>query len=815
MARSEHSEPGSTNQGHGWSGVRQSRRVFVAIAIPVVTIPPTWSHPDLPPHRYYLGLPSSGLLCLGGQHMADITSALPPNSILLFDFRCPSHQCLGVTLQMAQIDTHIFQRDSLTWGPGPAWEGTVDEEGIDGKGRVLLSQQKLILSTLRYFRRVVPPKPALHLTTTSTAAPPSHARHSLAAGTYEALGKLGTICQGELPKSALALTKTVEIMSSSGEGDQLFFPTPLREQEVAAAIKALEASTAAAVAEARYGTRCRRIRVDSDKVAAFLMSAYITTLDGMDKSDPRVRARIPDTDLNRAQSVLYRRMSANLYSTKNPGEYYHIHGSLDADVTLEMLGLPKERPDLTDYHEIIDYIESAVQKHTVAELEALNAAHRQAGVPALTWEQFQATPHGRAIASLPPLTVRPNPDDDHATPPAPWPTPPAGSGPPYALSGIKVLELCRIIAGPTIGRSLAAHGAQVIKVTSPHLPDVPFFQLEVNTGKHTIHLDLRPPPAGVAETKDRSTFAALLADADVVIDGYRPGALARLGYSPEYLASLARRRGKGYVYVAEDCFGGTGLSADAEWASRPGWQQIADCVTGVAWAQGEFMGLDEPVVPPFPMSDYGTGALGSVAALAGLLRRATEGGSWVCRTSLVQYDAFLMSLGLVPEAEQARLRKEHDNEAGFFGLRHSDSVDEVGKRALRSMRIVAPYLFASSSSSSSSPSSSASSSPSSPIAASPSSSSSSIQEAPAQVPAAAAAAPHLMQEAYSPGFGGVIRWPREAVRIEGLRVGHVRTARPNGWDTVKGVADPAEMWEGWEEDIIPEKDEDGEEGVLH
>jgi crotonobetainyl-CoA:carnitine CoA-transferase CaiB-like acyl-CoA transferase len=309
-----------------------------------------------------------------------------------------------------------------------------------------------------------------------------------------------------------------------------------------------------------------------------------------------------------------------------------------------------------------------------------------------------------------------------------------------------VVELCRIIAGPTIGRSLAAQGAQVLKVTSPHLPDVPFFQLDVNTGKHAIHLDLRR-----SCPRDRAAFAALLADADVLIDGYRPGALARLGYGPDFLGELARARGKGFVYVAEDCFGGADLpaSAGAEWATRPGWQQIADCVTGVAWAQGRFMGLDEPVVPPFPMSDYGTGALGSAAALAGLYRRATEGGSWICRTSLVQYDVFLMGLGLLPEAEQDRLRRVHDNDAGFFGLKHSDSVDEVGKRALASMRQVVPRLFCESG---------------------------------------------LMQEAWSEAFQGVVRWPREAVEIEGLRVGHVRTARPNGWDKQVG-------WEGWREEI--------------
>ncbi|KAL2123902.1 hypothetical protein VTJ04DRAFT_267 [Mycothermus thermophilus] len=690
----------------------------------------------------------------------------------------------------------------------PIWEAPVNQVEEEKAGNNSSLPQH-VLSALRSWKHTMPHKQSLHLSTATVhAEPPTHGRYSVAAGTLETLRKLTDTCRDELPESVLPFTKTVQVTSSSGEGDQLCFPVPFKEQEAVGAIRALEAAAAAAIAEHRYGTKSRRIEIDIDKISASLMSAYVTTLDGMDKSDPRIRTRIPDTDLNRAQSVLYRRMSAGLYATKNPGEYYHIHGSLDADVTLGMLGLPKDVPELTDYREIIKVIESAVQQHTPAELETLNAKHRQAGVRALTYGQFRATPHGQAITSLPPLTVRPNPGDD-LTPPALWPPPLPSHGPRYALAGIKVLELCRVIAGPTIGRSLAAHGAQVIKVTCPSLPDVPFFQLEVNTGKHAIHLNLRPTPPGEPETQDRKTFAALLADADVLIDGYRPGALARLGYSSDLLAELARRRGKGYVYVAEDCFGGTGLGLPtAEWASRPGWQQIADCVTGVAWEQGRFMGLDEPVVPPFPMSDYGTGALGSAAALAGLLRRAQVGGSWVCRTSLVQYDVFLMQLGLVPEGERERLRALHDNEAGFFGLRHSDSVDEVGKRALGSMRLVAPWLFSSPSSSSSSPTSTLSSSTSLLPTCSAN------QQTPGPAPALAAS--RLMQEAYSAGFNGVLRWPREAARIDGLRVGHVRTSRPNGWDTnrlllAQGPAGTTttSSWdeEEWEEDIVPELEE--------
>ncbi|KAK3990563.1 CoA-transferase family III domain-containing protein [Cladorrhinum sp. PSN332] len=621
------------------------------------------------------------------------------------------------------------------------------------EGHVNLSQQTILLSSaLRYCRQQLGTlkMDARHVARSSKSTRP----YSVIQGSRVALDSLLDLCTTEIPGDFVPLARNVKIASTSGNGDQIHFPSPLKEQDVTAAIKALEAGAVGAIANLRYGTARRGITVDLDRISGFLMSAYLTTIGGMDKQDVRVKERIPDTDLNGAQSILYRRLSANLYSTKIPGEYYHIHGSLDASTTLQMLGLPTENPKLTDYRECINTIERAVMKHTAADLDKLNTKHRQAGIQAYTWDQFQSLPHGKALTQLPPFTVTRNIMDAN-TPPIPFdPLSPANPKEPrLALKGIKVLEMCRIIAGPTIGRSLAAHGAQVIKVTSPHLPDVPFFQVDVNTGKHTIHLDLRNPA-------DRTEFDALLADADVLVDGYRPGALKKLGYGPDSLARLAQKRNKGFVYVAEDCFGGTdsGLKT-AEWASRPGWQQIADCVTGVAWAQGKFMGLNEPVVPPFPMSDYGTGALGCLAALSGLYKRATEGGSWNCRTSLCQYDVFLLGLGLLPEGEQGRLKKlyEEGDENGFFGLRHNDSVDEVGKRALKRMREVSPFLFD---------------------------------------------GDKMMHEGWSEGFGSMVRWPREAIEVEGLKVGHVRCARPNGWDNGKKGKKSGGGWGEWEEDVI-------------
>jgi crotonobetainyl-CoA:carnitine CoA-transferase CaiB-like acyl-CoA transferase len=114
---------------------------------------------------------------------------------------------------------------------------------------------------------------------------------------------------------------------------------------------------------------------------------------------------------------------------------------------------------------------------------------------------------------------------------------------------------------------LGEYGADVLKITSPNLSDVPFFQVDGNMGKHAADLDLK-----TAAGKEK--FEELLATVDVVVDGYRPGALDRLGYGPEKLIELAKARGKGIVYVQEDCFG-----YDGEWACRPGWQQIADCVS--------------------------------------------------------------------------------------------------------------------------------------------------------------------------------------------------------------------------------------------
>ncbi|EPE02623.1 caib baif family enzyme [Ophiostoma piceae UAMH 11346] len=479
-----------------------------------------------------------------------------------------------------------------------------------------------------------------------------------------------------LPKSVDRILRSQTTFTANC--DLPYFPIPLKESETTSALKAIEAAFAVALHNLRDASLAdRKIVINHEKTTAFLFQAYLAKVGAYGKLDKEVKQYLKDTDLLQAQSDPYRRMSANLYETRIPGQYYHIHGSLEATTTLRMLGLCDFRPDLETHEAIVDVIESHVKQFSVAELEEKNAQHKQAGVPVLTHDEFLKTPHGRTNKDLAPWKV-----SSLETKTPPWPLPPPSEHTKNRpLAGIKVLELCRIIAGPIMGRILCEYGADVLKITSPHLSDVPFFQVDGNMGKHAANLDLKKP-------EGRAVFEKLVREADVVLDGYRPGALEKLGFGPTYMTKLAHDRGYGIVYVNENCFGYEG-----EWASRPGWQQIADCVTGVAWAQGQFMhpAECEPVVPPFPISDYGTGCMGAIAALTGLYYRSTVGGSWHGKASLMQYDLLLFKAGLLPNDVQATLRQSAGD--AFLAMNHSHSVDQISGSALLGLRARHPQLF--------------------------------------------------------------------------------------------------------------------------
>lgn len=506
---------------------------------------------------------------------------------------------------------------------------------------------------------------------------------------YSQTAETKRIFEELLNDETLAIPEEVKALASSlsfvnDQTNEMILPCRLKECEVSSALKGIEAIYALSISNDRYqndaSPESDSAVLDLQHCLMFLFMTYLSSVDGHTKLDKTVKKYLKATDLNEAQSITYRRMSANLYQTKEKDKYYHIHGSLEASTQLRAIGLPPYAPELTDYNKIVDVIQGAVSNFTVEELEKMTKDLRQAGVEAMKKEEFLKTPHGKTISAEPwwdsvPLETE--------TPAVPWSSQssPTSSSTqlPQILQGIKVIELCRIIAGPTIGRILAGYGAEVIKVTSPNLPDVPFFQVDCNMGKHTTDLDLKNP-------EDRLKFEALLKDADVVLDGFRTDAIERLGYGPKHLAEIAKQRGKGFVYGSENCFGFTG-----EWSYRAGWQQIADCVSGVAWIQGQSLGLDEPMVPPFPMSDYGTGTMVAIAVLDGLYKRSKFGGSYWCKSSLVQYDLLLMKQDLYPQhLWDAVMSKQTDE---VKSLRYYDSVDKISSSALRSMNRYKPDLF--------------------------------------------------------------------------------------------------------------------------
>ncbi len=198
------------------------------------------------------------------------------------------------------------------------------------------------------------------------------------------------------------------------------------------------------------------------------------------------------------------------------------------------------------------------------------------------------------------------------------------------LAGLRVLDLTRVIAGPVASRTLALWGADVLRVDPPGLPEVDWQHLDTGTGKRSTVL-----------AADDPRFGALLDRADVVITGYRPGALDRFGLSPD---ELAERR-PGLVVARLSAWGWTGPLA-----ARRGFDSIVQAASGVSWiesADGE-----RPGALPAQALDHAAGYLLAAAVTSALRRRIDQGGSWVVETSLARVAQDLL-------ARQRRGKRPH------------------------------------------------------------------------------------------------------------------------------------------------------------
>jgi crotonobetainyl-CoA:carnitine CoA-transferase CaiB-like acyl-CoA transferase len=266
--------------------------------------------------------------------------------------------------------------------------------------------------------------------------------------------------------------------------------------------------------------------------------------------------------------------------------------------------------------------ETAIAGWNAAELEAGLIADGMIGAVCRTMDEWSRHPHAHATAGLPLV------DMDRLAEGKPRSTrnPAVGDGP---LSGVRVLDCTRVLAGPVAGQTLANLGADVVRVGAEHLPHVEACVIATGTSKRNIFLDLRRVGA-------RDTFVNLIRDADVVIDAFRPGALEHYGFGPSEIAVISPATS----VIQISAFDWVG-----PWARRRGFDSIVQSTTGIALAGAEMSGSDTPVHLPVQSLDYATGFFAAAAAIRAIHRSRTEGGSSTAKLSLLRTRNWFVGLG--------------------------------------------------------------------------------------------------------------------------------------------------------------------------
>jgi crotonobetainyl-CoA:carnitine CoA-transferase CaiB-like acyl-CoA transferase len=303
---------------------------------------------------------------------------------------------------------------------------------------------------------------------------------------------------------------------------------------------------------------------------------------------------------------------AGIYKTRD-GRFVRLHTNFPhhRDAVCRVLNCKPER----------DAVQAALMQWDGEAFET--AAYAAGGVVAMmrSHDEWSALPHAKALSELPLLSI----EKIGEAAPKPWP---AGNRP---LAGLRVLDLSRVIAGPVAGRTLAVHGADVLLISSPDLPAIPWLTIDTGRGKLTSFVDLQ-------SEQGRDVLRDLLAQADIFSQGYRPHSLAALGFSPQDAARI----NPGIVYVSLSAYGHAG-----PWAERRGFDSLVQTATGFNHAEGQAAGIDGPKELPAQMLDHATGYLMAFGAMMAKARQSREGGSWHVRVSLAQTGRWLWNLGRV------------------------------------------------------------------------------------------------------------------------------------------------------------------------
>jgi crotonobetainyl-CoA:carnitine CoA-transferase CaiB-like acyl-CoA transferase len=388
-------------------------------------------------------------------------------------------------------------------------------------------------------------------------------------------------------------------------GSDPVLQTPFRIGAAGAAALAATGLAAAELWRLRTG-RTQQVAVDLRQAVASLRSGHYLQVNGA-----KVREE--------------RNPVMGMYPSRQ-GRWSYIHANFPNHraAALSVLGCEESQ----------EAVRRAVADWDALALEEAIIAAGGAGGMVRSMAEWARHPQAAAIAALPLLEIIKIGD-------APSEKMPDGERP---LSGIRVLDLTRVLAGPTCARTLAEHGADVLKITAPHIAARDDQEYDTGHGKLSARLDLRQP-------RDLATLKDLVREGDVFSQGYRPGTLANRGLSPQELAALR----PGLVYVSLCAFSHAG-----PWSARRGFDTVVQNVSGITTRQGEVFPGPEPGPQFYPVSaiDYLTGYLMAFGAMVALARRAREGGSWLVRLSLAQTGRWLVDRGEVSETALADAPKE-------------------------------------------------------------------------------------------------------------------------------------------------------------
>lgn len=397
-------------------------------------------------------------------------------------------------------------------------------------------------------------------------------------------------------------------------------PTPFKIAETASATLAAVGLAVADLWELRTGQR-QTFSIDVGHATASLRSTKYLRLDSAGV----------DTERNRVMGM---------YPTRD-GRWSYVHANFPNHraAALKVLGVAEDR----------DAVAAAVATWDGLALEEAIIAAGGAGGMVRSAAEWAQHPQGKAVAALPLLEIIKIGD----SPPEPLPT---GDRP---LSNVRVLDLTRVLAGPTCARTLAEQGADVMKISAAHLPYIAYQEFDTGHGKLSSHLDLR-------DSSQLDTLRGLARECDVFSQGYRPGTLAGRGLSPSELAELR----PGIVCASMCAFGHEG-----PWASRRGFDTAVQAVGGIAARQGELFPVGAPGPQFYPVSaiDYLTGYLMAAGTMVALRKRAVEGGSWFVRLSLAQVGHWLQQQGEVELPALAGVPSEFDAQELDAWLMTSDT----------------------------------------------------------------------------------------------------------------------------------------------